>query len=338
MLRVGIIGMGFMGKMHFHCWKAIEEAQLVAVCDIDPARFASQAGEAGNIAGAEQPLDFAGIAFFTDAGEMFKKMGLDAVSICLPTYLHAEYTRMALHAGVNVLCEKPMALGLSACEKMIAAAHESGKTLQIGHCIRFWPQYACAKEIIDSGQYGKVLAATFQRLSATPGWSWQGWLMDGSKSGGAILDMHIHDTDFVQYVFGVPQSVFCRGVEGPSGTYDHVVSSYLYPDGKLVTAEGGWVMAPGFGFQMSFHIALEQATIVFDSTRSPAFKVCPAQGEVYSPAVAAGDGYSVEIRHFADVLLGRPAPVILTPEQSFTSVQLILAEKLSAGSGLVVKI
>ena len=337
MLKIGIIGFGFMGKMHFRCWKAIEEAQVVAICDIDPANFTSTAGTAGNIAGAEQPLDFTGVEFFTNAEVMFDKMELDAVSITLPTYLHAEYTLMALKAGVNVLCEKPMAMGPAECDRMTAAARESGKMLQIGHCIRFWPQYAKAKEIIDSRQYGDVLAATFQRLSLTPVWSWQNWLLDGSKSGGAILDMHIHDSDFVQYVFGVPESVFCRGAKGPSADYDHVVSNYIYMDEKVITAEGGWVMAPGFGFQMSFNIVLQRATIVFDSTRNPNFKICPHEGESFTPAIETGDGYSREIRHFADAMLGKKVPDILTPEQSSDSVKLVLAEKMSADTGNLIK-
>jgi 1,5-anhydro-D-fructose reductase (1,5-anhydro-D-mannitol-forming) len=338
MLRVGIIGLGFMGKMHFRCWQALEDARLVAVCDIDEGKFASAGGVVGNITGAEQPLDFRDIQTFTDAREMFAKMNLDAVSITLPTYLHPEYTCLALQSGVNVLSEKPMALDLAGCERMISVARESGKLLQVGHCIRFWPEYARAKAIVDSGQYGAILAATFQRLSSTPGWSWQNWILDGAKSGGAILDMHIHDADFVQYLFGLPESVFCRASKGPSGAYDHAVSSYVYPDGKVITAEGGWVMAPGFGFQMSFHMVLERATIVFDSTRVPSFKVCPVVGETFTPPVDPGDGYSCEIRHFADLLLGKPAPSVLTSQQSFDSVRLILAEKQSADSGCLIRL
>jgi predicted dehydrogenase len=338
MLRVGIIGLGFMGKMHFRCWKTVAEAKIVAICDIDPAKFASTAGTAGNIAGAEQPLDFSGIEFFTSAADMLAKMQLDAVSITLPTYLHAEYTRMALKAGVNVLCEKPMALNPAECEGMVTAAIEYGKNLQIGHCIRFWPAYTKSKEMIDSGQYGKVLAATFQRLSLSPIWGWENWMMDGAKSGGAILDLHIHDSDFVQYVFGIPESVFTRGVKGPSGEYDHVVTSYIYPDDKVITAEGGWVMAPGFGFEMSFNIVLERATLVYDSTRTPEFRACPRDGEVFIPTVEVGDAYELEIKHFANGMLGVDVPTILTPEQSSDSVKLVLAEKLSAATGKPVKL
>jgi 1,5-anhydro-D-fructose reductase (1,5-anhydro-D-mannitol-forming) len=338
MLRIGIIGLGFMGKMHFHCWKAVQEAELVAICDIDPAKFVQPTGAVGNIAGAEQPLDFHGIEFFDDAAEMLAKMKLDAVSITLPTYLHAEYTRMALKAGVNVLCEKPMALNPAECESMVSAARESGKALQVGHCIRFWPEYIKTKELIDSGLYGEVLAATFQRLSLTPVWNWQNWMMDSAKSGGAILDLHIHDSDFVQYLFGIPEAVFSRGIQGPSGGVDHVATSYIYPGGKVITAEGGWVMAPGFGFEMSFNIVLQKATIVYDSTRTPVFRVCPQAGEVFTPAVLPGDAYFIEVRHFADILLGKKVPDILTPEQSADSVRLVLAERKSATSGNIVKI
>lgn len=335
MLRVGIIGLGFMGKMHFRCWKAVPEAEIVAICDIDPAKFASADGTAGNISGAEQPLDFSGIKFFTSAAEMLAEMKLDAVSVTLPTYLHAEYSCLALRAGVNVLCEKPMALDGAECDSMVTAAEESGKLLQIGHCIRFWPAYMKTKEIIDSRQYGGVLAATFQRLSLSPIWGWQNWMMDGAKSGGAILDLHIHDSDFVQYLFGYPAGVFTRAAVGPSGAFDHAATSYIYPAGPVVTAEGGWAMAPGFGFEMSFNIVLERATIVYDSTRSPEFRVCPHAGEVYIPPVAPGDAYAIEVRHFADQLLGRPVPAILTPRQSADSVRLVLAEKESAATGQI---
>jgi 1,5-anhydro-D-fructose reductase (1,5-anhydro-D-mannitol-forming) len=338
MLKIGIIGLGFMGKMHFQCWRKIPEAQIVAICDIDPGKFSSTAGTAGNIAGAEKPLDFTGVEFFTEAATMFEKMHLDAVSITLPTYLHAEYTLMALKAGVHVLCEKPMGLNPEECDQMAAAAKDSGKRLQIGHCIRFWPEYVKAKEIVESRQYGDVVAATFQRLSLTPVWCWQNWEMDGTKSGGAMLDLHIHDSDFVQYLFGSPESVFCRGIKGPSGEWDHVVTSYVYPDGKVVTAEGGWMMAPGFGFEMSFNLLLQNATIVFDVTRSPIFKVIPFEGEAYTPDVGTEGAYWHEIRHFADAILGKKVPLVLTPEQSAGSVRLIMAEKWSAETGTVVKL
>ena len=338
MIRVGIIGLGFMGKMHFRCYQATKDVKVAAICDIDENKFKSVSGTAGNIAGAEQPLDLTGVEVYTDFNKMLAGAKLEAISITLPSYMHLKHTLKALQAGLHVLCEKPMAMNTRQCEKMIAAARENNKILQIGHCIRFWPEYAKTKEIIDSGEYGKVKAATFQRLSMTPTWSWNNWLLNGEQSGGALLDLHIHDSDFVQYVFGVPKAVYSRGTKGPSGDYDHIVTQYLCEDDCVITAEGGWIMTPGFGFEMSFNIVLEKATITYDCTRKPAFKVCPLGAEAFTPQVQAGDGYSLEIAHFAKVLGGQKPPEITTPAQSLNSIKIILAERKSAQIGRVVKI
>ncbi len=186
-----------------------------------------------------------------------------------------------------------------------------------------------AKQIIDSEQYGKVLAASFQRLSLTPTWSWDNCFLDGNRSGGAMLDLHIHDTDFVQHVFGIPEEVFSRGVIGPSGDYDHTVTQYLYDDQKVVTAEGGWIMAPEFGFEMSFKIMLEDATLLYSSAQQPTLKICPKEGEMIIPEVEDGDGYSFEIQHFVNLISGESVQSVITPEQSADSVKIIEAEKES---------
>lgn len=332
MVNVGIVGLGFMGKMHFRCYKANKNVKIAAICDIDEKKFKETGGTAGNISGADKPLDFKGVSFYTDFDKMLKEAELDAISITLPTYLHCQYTLKALKAGLHTFCEKPMAMTVNDCKKMADAAKAGKRILQVGYCIRFWPEYAKLKEIVDSGKYGKVLAATFQRLSLTPTWSWNNWLMDKNKSGGATLDLHIHDSDYVQYLFGMPKEVFARGVKGPSGDYDHIVANYIYNDGKVVTAEGGWVMKPGFGFEMSFNVMLERATISYDCTRSPAFKIAPAKGEVIVPKVSSGDGYSCELEYFIKTISGKSVSKVITPQDSLNSVKIVLAEKKSCAT------
>ena len=172
MLRIGIVGLGFMGKMHFHCYKSDTNVEVTAICDADAKQLQNSSGVAGNIFGAEDDLDLSNIALYSDLSKMLAEEKIDALSIASPTFLHASQTIEALNAGVHVFCEKPMALNSGECREMAEEAKQSGKTLQIGHCIRFWPEYVQAKEIIDSQKYGKVLAATFQRLSLTPTWSW----------------------------------------------------------------------------------------------------------------------------------------------------------------------
>lgn len=329
MLRIGIVGFGFMGRMHFRCWNARKDAQVVAVCDANPNIKEDTHRAVGNIDGAAGDIDFAGIELFTDFDQMIAKAGLDAISLTLPTYLHAEFSERALSQGVHVLCEKPMALTVSDCERMIAAAHKSGKILQIGHCLRFWPEYVKAKELVDSGQYGKVVAAMFQRLGSPPGWSLDNWFVDESRSGGVALDLHIHDTDYVQYLLGMPKAVCSHAAAGPQGSLIHIVTQYIYGDDQVVTAEGGWGMTPGFGFEMSFNLILEKATIVYDLTRQPALRVCPAAGDVFTPEVASQDGYVRQVEHFARAIQGQAVPPIITLEQSRDSVKIVEAEKQS---------
>lgn len=330
MLRVGIAGFGFMGRTHYKCWKALEGAEVVAVCDVNPNIVEDTKKAVGNIGDTEEAVDFSGLKLYTDFEEMLNGAELDAVSITLPTFLHPDCSTKALAAGVNVMCEKPMALNVEECERMIAEAKRSGRVLQIGHCVRFWPEYAKAKEIIDSGEYGKVIAATFQRLGSAPTWSIDNWFMDEERSGGMALDLHIHDTDFVQYLFGVPRAVSSFGAKGGGGGLVHIVTQYLYDDDKVVTAEGGWAMTPTFGFEMSFNIVMAKATLVYDLTREPMFKVCPAEGESFTPAVKQGDGWFLEIEHFAKSISGEKVEPITTLEQSRDSVKIVEAEKESA--------
>ncbi|MDT8303110.1 MAG: Gfo/Idh/MocA family oxidoreductase [Sedimentisphaerales bacterium] len=333
MLKVGIVGFGFMGQTHYKCWKALEGAQVTAICDVNPNIEEDTKRAVGNIGDTDEAVDFSNIQLFTDLDQMLNTAELDAVSITLPTCLHADCSIKALAAGVHVFCEKPMALNVEDCERMIAEAKRSGKIMQIGHCVRFWPEYAKAKEIIDSGEYGKVIAAMFQRLGSAPTWSIDNWFLDEERSGGMALDLHIHDTDFVQYLFGIPNAVSSFAAKDAKEGLKHIVSQYLYDDNKVVTAEGGWAMTPTFGFEMSFNIVMEKATLVYDLTREPMFKLCPAEGQVITPEIQKGDGWLLEIEHFAKAISGEKVGEITTLEQSRDSVKIVAAEKESARSG-----
>ena len=333
MLKVGIVGFGFMGRTHYKCWKALDGVNIAAVCDANPNIEEDTKRAVGNIGDPNETVDFDSLTLYADFDEMLAKEQLDAVSITLPTYLHPENSVKALSKGINVMCEKPMALTAEQCAPMIEAAKRSGKVLQIGHCVRFWPEYAKTKELIDSGEYGRVIAAMFQRLGAAPTWSIDNWFLDEKRSGGMALDLHIHDTDYVQYLFGMPQAVCSHGSKAPGGGLAHIVTQYLYDDDKVVTAEGGWAMTPSFGFEMSFNIAMEKATIVYDLTRDPMFKVCPAEGQALTPEVAKGDGWFLQIEHFAKAVRGEKVAPITTLADSMNSVKIVDAEKESISKG-----
>ncbi|MGI6271044.1 MAG: Gfo/Idh/MocA family protein [Anaerohalosphaeraceae bacterium] len=328
MLRVGIVGFGFMGRMHYAQWSARPDAEVVAICDANPNIVEDTKKAVGNIAGAADHVDFEKIALYSDYNKFLAEAKCDVVSITLPTFLHPNFSIKALEAGLHVLCEKPMALTLDECQRMMDAAARTSKVLMIGHCVRFWPEYAATRQLVAEGHYGRVIAATFQRLGTAPAWG--DWFKDDSRSGGVAMDLHIHDTDYVQYLFGMPAAVFSRQTKTPAGGAIHIATQYLYDDDKVVVAEGGWGMTPAFGFEMSFNIVLEKATISYDCTRSPAFRICPVDGEAFTPEVAKGDGYSIEIDHFARKVAGENPPQVITLKESQNSVKIVLAEKESA--------
>lgn len=333
MTKIAVVGFGFMGRMHFRCWQDVEGARVTAICEANPSVITDATKPAGNIQGAADDIDLTGISVYEDYDKMLAEAQIDAVSITLPSFLHADFATKALEAGVHVLCEKPMALTLAECDRMVAAADASGKTLMIAHCIRFWPEYAKVKQIIDSGEYGEVRAATFRRLGSAPGWAEGNWFADKSKSGGMAVDLHIHDTDFVHYLFGVPREVTARAARLPNGMTAHIVADYDYGDNKVVTAEGSWMMTASFGFEMSFDICLEQAVLVFDPSRTPAFRICPNEGDAFTPELATGDGYSQEIAHFLRVVQGKETLSVVTPWESRETLRIVLAEEASAASG-----
>lgn len=326
MIRVGIIGLGFMGRMHYRCWKALQGVTITALCDSNPAAFTQSNMTPGNLGGASDEIDLAALQAFTDFDEMLASGLTDVVSITLPTHLHKDYTLKALAANQHVLCEKPMALSAEDCDLMIAAEKSSMGLLQIGHCIRFWPEYVKTHDIIQSGQYGRVVAAGFQRFSPMPSWGPSNWFIDETRSGGMPLDLHVHDTDFIQHLFGMPFSVSCAA--DPDLT--HLFTTYHYAHGPLVTAEASWRVARSHGFKMGFRITLEKATLVYDSTLTPTLRVYPFEGEPFSPEIPSGDGYSREIEHFAKKIKKEPVETILTLQESRDTVRIVLAEMQSA--------
>jgi predicted dehydrogenase len=330
MIKVGIIGFGLMGRTHFQAWQELEGAEVCALCDQIFADGKPLEDITGNI-GSGESMDLTGIQLFTDCDKMFAECELDVVSIALPTFIHAQFTVKALEAGVHVLCEKPMGLNEEECKTMIAASEKSGKILQIGHCIRFWPEYIKAKELIDSGEYGKLLFGNFYRYSASPGWSGNSWFVDESRSGGMILDLHIHDTDYILHLLGMPESVSCVASD-VEGVANHVQTQYAYK-GMAISSEGSWAMSQSFGFRMGFVIGLEKATLEFNPAIAEGLQVMPFEGDKFMAELPDGTGYTNQIAHLAKKIRGEEVPEILTAEQSMQSIRVALAEKESIVSG-----
>jgi predicted dehydrogenase len=331
MTRVGIIGLGFMGRMHIGAYGKVPEATIVAVADQDAKRASGDfSGQWGNIAGAAATLDMTGITGTTDFQALIDNPAVDLVDICVPTPAHEALATAALETGKHVLCEKPLALDSASAERIAAAAERAKGFFMPAMCMRFWPQWAWLKQAVDEQRYGAVLGATFRRVASMP----PGWFANGALSGGGILDLHVHDTDFVFYLLGAPDAVFSRGYAKTSGKTDHVVTEYLYDRGPAVVgAEGSWCMADGFAFTMRYTVNFERATADFDGSRAPALVV--SAGGKGEPVELSGDGYEAELAYFVACVRDGRRPTRVTAADAVASLRILEAEQRSIDSGKV---
>ncbi|HOA72699.1 MAG TPA: Gfo/Idh/MocA family oxidoreductase [Phycisphaerae bacterium] len=343
MINVGIIGAGFIGRNHFNQYEALaERARVVAISDRVEARRLGDWSEVGGNVGDMQGTrrDLKGAKPYADWRELIADPAVQMVDICTPTYLHAEMAIAALEAGKHVLCEKPMALTVEECDEMLKAAAKAKGKFMIAQCIRFWPECAFVKQCIEDGRYGALKAVNLRRQASTPGYSFENWLLDPSLSGGAILDLHVHDVDYTLWLLGKPQAVTAQAAtRAGTNSYDRVHSLWHYPDGPVVQIEGFWDMPDGFGFNMGLTILFEKAAIVWDlCTGKPmtVFRQGEKTGEV--PEVGANTGYFNEIEYFLDCIEKDRTPTVSTPQQSRDAVMIALAEKQSATTGKTVTI
>ncbi|MBQ8683443.1 MAG: Gfo/Idh/MocA family oxidoreductase [Clostridia bacterium] len=331
MLKVAIIGYGGIAGAHAPSWQLLEErgkAKLVAVCDIDPDNFSATV-ETNINSGRELPAD---VRTYTDYKEMLANEELDLVDICLPTPLHKDVTIDVLNSGINVQCEKPMARNYAQTQEMIAAAKASGKILMIGLGLRFAVEYEYVKKLIESGEYGRPVAASFQRLSGPPLWSrWHSWYMNHEESGGCLLDMHIHDVDMVRHLFGEPKAVSCVTQDLYAG--DDVVHSRFIYDDLAVTAVGDWSLE-GTGFYCGYRIAFEKATVICEMSK---VTVYPRGGEAFEPELNGDNFFTRELTVISDAVAGNGEVAVTPPQSAAKSIRLceLLKESANANGAIV---
>jgi predicted dehydrogenase len=331
MIRVGIVGLGFMGKMHLGIYSSMDQVEIAAICDSnkESLNLSSLSGAGGNIATKDQDIDLSAAKAYTNYQEMLKDGGFDFVDICLPTYLHKEFSVAAMQAGYDVFCEKPMALTGAEADEMMAVAKKTGQLLTVGQCLRYWPMYVEIKRMIDTEMYGKVLSAELSRYSMTPGWSSDNWMLKGELSGNAAFDLHIHDVDMVLNLFGKPTGVTSSGVEAFTSGFGHIATLYTYPD-KTVTSVGNWICTDSYGFAMRAFIVLENGVIELDTGKPDALVVYPADGVKQVVELDAQDGYFYELQDFVSHVESREPLTVVTPDSASESVKVVLAEIASA--------
>lgn len=331
MIKVGLCGAGFMGKMHAACYAGLPDVKVTAVADAQ-SEFAGAAAKA------------AGATVFSTAAELIAKADVDAVDLCLPTYLHAEHVIQAAKRGLDCFCEKPMALNSAEGWRMLKAVRAAKVKFTVGHVIRFWPEYCVLKDVMDSRKLGGLRSLVLRRFACQPA-GWKKWFQNPRLSNGAALDLHIHDADFVLHLFGTPRSLDSVGVHR-KGSWDQISTQYHYPK-AAVTAVGGWWPGPE-PFEMAFRAVFDKGNLTYSSRLEPltlsAQGKAPEKMAVPQPGAgvkieAGGNisnlgGYFNEIQYWIDCLKNGREPRIVTGEDGLAAVELVEREVASAAKKL----
>jgi predicted dehydrogenase len=291
MLKVGLVGVGGISGAHIPAWEEMENAELVALCDIRPERMEKYSDK----------------RCYTDFDEMLEKEKFDIIDICLPTYLHADYAVKAMEKGINVICEKPISLKEEDVERVYSTAEKNGVKFMVAHVLRFWPEYELLKEIYDSKKYGKLLSGTMIRLGCYPKWSWDGWMMDEKRSGMVPFDLHIHDLDFMVYAFGLPEVRYQYRSKLP----DQDFISLVYDFGEFsINSEASWY-ASDYPFTAEFRFQFEDAVVSNENDKMVIYgrngNVIDlsqnAEGDTGDINLPKSNAYANEINYFADCVL-----------------------------------
>jgi predicted dehydrogenase len=340
MVRIGIVGIGFMGRIHYLASQKLKGAKVAAVCSRDPAKLAGDwRNTRGNFGPEPGTVDLSGVKKYANAAELLADPDIDLIDICTVTDQHAPLAIQALKAGKHVLVEKAIALSTADADAMLAAAKQAGKLLMVAHVLPFFPEFRFAAEAIRGGMYGKVVAAHFKRVIAKPDWSAD--IGDAAKTGGPAVDLHIHDTHFIGLVCGVPKHVFAVGtVEKDAVTY--LTTSYLYgPGGPAVTCSSGAVCMSARPFVHGYEIYLEKASLVYDSGGTP-LTLLTADGKSSQPALPGGgdplSAFTDEIQTAVDAVASGKEPALLSGRLARDALVLCHRECESVKTGKAVSV
>ena len=330
-MRIGVVGLGFMGSTHLEAYQNVRGFDLAAVSSSSERKLSGDLTDVGgNLDRGGGRIDFGFAARYRRAADLIADPGVEAVDLCTPTHLHKPLALQALAAGKHVLVEKPMALSSQDCLAMISAAREAGRVLMVGQVLRFFPEYVAARAKVLSGDLGPVRAATFRRRCAAPAWGQ--WLSNPDLSGGGAFDLLIHDFDYCQHLFGAPETVSAIGCEDLDGGIDFVEARLDHGNGVPVIVSGGWHHLESLPFSMKFTILCDRGTLDYTSEK-PGLRLHSADGKMTEIALPEQDGFVAELQAFVDACETGEAPDNCRPEESAMSIRAALAMNRSRALG-----
>lgn len=328
LIRVGVVGYGTMGQVHSQAFQELADVELIMVADADSERRALAQRDYG-------------VDVVNNIDEMLLSDAVDLIDICVPTYLHEDVMRKAIEAKKHIFCEKPLARSLEEGQRMVDLAANYEKKIGIGHVVRFTPEYIGIRESVLQGEIGQpAVVRTFRGGSQFPK-GWHDWYADFDLSGGAILDLAIHDLDFLRYLFGDVERVYAKTTHGRTKTQIEWVMIVLrFKNGVIAHVEASWANYPG-AFYTTTEIAGRDGLISYDSRKTnPIFTLIPEQtkervGVTVPGNPASTSPYFLELQDMITAIREDRSPLV-TVEDAFGTLQVALAAVESAQTGQVI--
>ena len=329
-LRIGVIGLGWFGEIHCETIVGVPNLELAALCTRKPERLASLADK------------FGVKKTYRDYRDMLEDKDIDAVSIVTMWDQHTDPTIAALEAGKHVFLEKPMASTAADCNRIIAAAKKAKGILQIGHICRFNPRYRMAKQAIEAGRIGEIVALSSRRNIPA---AWTPEILD--KIGPIVGDA-IHDTDLMLWFTGdrvasvYAQTVSVRNLKFP----DIGQTMYRFKGGATATLETVWCMPEKTPFDIDERMSIIGTDgIIHIQDTFPNLGIVDAS-KLHSPDTTywpmfegvRGGALREEFSYFADCALKGKTPAIGTPEDAAAALEATIAAEESARTGEVVHV
>ena len=330
--RIAIIGAGAVGGLHAAAIKALDHAELIAIVDV----LEEKASAFGALHGCKP---------YTDLETMIGEEKPDIAILAIPTFLHCEYVGRCGAKGVNVLCEKPVEMDLGQARKLIQSAKDHKINLMVAQVVRFMQGYVEVKSMYDKGELGDIMMAYLHRSSTVPARG--GWIIDPNLGRGSIQDMHIHDVDFLEYMFGPAATVYAHAIRDYTGCFDHCFSSFKFKNGVKAVAECSFANKNSYPFTMSLRIGGTKATVEYyyrasvldtKAVQSRSMTIFRDNEPPLTVGLEEYDPYARQLEYFIGCIEAGKEPEIVPYIDNLRSIAMLDAVRESAETEKVVEV